>query len=116
MNRFFSKTSVGVLLIAASVVSIPARAPAAERPHHSRGTAQFVSPFGDFVGAGHATHLGHYTEIGNASISEFGEIDGWAHYTAANGDQLCATVTGQVDPFGAITVTVTYVGGTGRFE
>ena len=44
-------------------------------------------------------------------------IDAWAVYTAANGDQLYATITGQLDlQTGAITATVTYVGGTGRFD
>ena len=119
MHRFYSLSSVGVLLVAVSVLAIPAHTSAGERPHSSRGTAQFLpDATGDFVGSGYATHLGNYTEVGNASISPIGEIEGWAHYTAGNGNghTLFATFTGQVDAFGAITVTVTYVGGTGQFE
>jgi hypothetical protein len=105
-----------VLLAVIGLLTPTARVSAGERPYLARGTAQFVSPFGDFVGSGHATHLGAYTEMGNASISPTGEIDGWAIYFASNGDILCATITGQLDEFGRITATVTYDGGTGRFD
>ena len=116
MTRFVSLRPVGVLLVAVAVLVLPDRASAEERPHSSRGTAQFVSPTGDFVGAGTATHLGLYEEVGNATISDTGAIDGWATYTAANGDQLYATITGQLNgATGEITATITYVGGTGRF-
>jgi hypothetical protein len=116
VTRFVSLRPVGVLLVAVAVLVLPERASAGERPYFSRGTAQFVSPTGDFVGAGNATHLGLYEERGNATISDTGAIDGWATYTAANGDQLYATIAGQLNGrTGAITATVTYVGGTGRF-
>ncbi len=43
-------------------------------------------------------------------------VTGQAVYTAANGDELHATLRGELDTLtGAIAVTVTYVGGTGRF-
>ncbi len=116
MNRFFSRRPFALVLAAVGVLALAAPAQAEERPHVSRGTAQFVSPTGDFVGAGNATHLGLYEEVGNATISPTGGIEAWAIYTAANGDELWATFTGQLDPFGGITATVTYVGGTGRFD
>ena len=38
------------------------------------------------------------------------------HLTTDEGEELCATFTGQLDGVtGAISATVTYVGGTGRF-
>ena len=121
MNRFCSLRPAVVILAAVGVLILPARASADERPHFSRGTAQFVSPT-DFVGTGDATHLGRYDEVGSVRFSPTADptvlqIDAWSIYTAANGDQLYATITGRLDTAtGAITATVTYVGGTGRFD
>jgi len=43
-------------------------------------------------------------------------VTGATIYIAANGDELHAAVSGELDTStGAITVTVTYVGGSGRF-
>ena len=120
MYCFFSRLPVGVMLVAACVLAIPLRASAAERPHHSSGNAQFVSPT-DFVGTGNATHLGSYTEVGSVAFSPTNDpavlqIDAWSIYTAANGDQLHAVISGSLNGLtGAITATVTYAGGTGRF-
>ena len=119
MTRFVSLRPAGVLLVA--ILTLSARASAEERPHTSRGTAQFVSPT-DFVGTGQATHLGCYTEVGSVLFSPTADttvlqLDAWAIYTAANGDQLYATFTGHLNGLtGAITATVTYEGGTGRFD
>lgn len=115
MNRFFSHCPLAPVLAALSVLALSAPAQAGERPHKSRGTAQFVSA-NDFVGAGRATHLGNYTEVGNVSISQTGAVTGWSIYTAATGDQLHATISGQINATGVVTATVTYVGGTGRFD
>ena len=41
---------------------------------------------------------------------------GFATYVAANGDELYATYTGQVQASGVILVEQTFNGGTGRFE
>src|SRR5206468_2008607 len=68
-----------------------------------------------------ATHLGRYDEVGSAQFSPTADptvfqVDAWAIYTAANGDQLYAVVSGYLHGLtGSITATVTYVGGTGRF-
>ena len=122
MNRFISQRPFALVLAAVATLALAAAAaPAAERPHVSQGTAQFVNA-NDFVGAGHATHLGQYTEVGSAAFSPTANpavlrVDAWSIYTAANGDQLYATFTGHLNGLtGAITATVTYVGGTGRFE
>ena len=68
MTRFVSLRPAGVLLVAVGILTLSARASAEERPHSSRGTAQFVSPT-DFVGAGNATHLGRYDEVGSVQFS-----------------------------------------------
>ena len=121
MNRFNSLRPVIVVLVAAGMLTVTTRASAADRPHKSGGTAQFVSPT-DFVGSGKATHLGRYTEVGAVQFSPTDDptvfrLDAWSIYTAANGDQLYATFTGHLNGLtGAITATVTYVGGTGRFD
>ena len=120
MNRFCSLRPVVVVLAAAGILTLPALAAEEERPHLSRGTAQFT-PTG-FVGAGIATHLGQYTEVGVITPSEptvpnVIPLSAWSIYTAANGDRLCAVFSGHLNAqTGAITATGTYVGGTGRFD
>src|SRR5215203_5557655 len=120
MNRFSSWRSVGLVLAALSVLSLAIPAQAARRAHISRGTAHFTGP-NDFVGAGIATHLGHYQEQGHVVFSSTDSatvlhLEASAIYTASNGDRLYATFTGELNGVtGAITATVTYVGGTGRF-
>jgi hypothetical protein len=99
----------------------PAQGAAVERPYVSRGTAQFALNGSDFAGAGTATHLGRYTEAGSATFSPTADptvlqVDAQSTYTAANGDQLFAVFSGQLNGVtGTVTATVTYVGGTGRF-
>ena len=122
MNRLISQRLFALMLVALGVLALAAApAQAAERPYVSRGTAQFVSP-NDFVGVGTATHLGLYDEVGSAQFSPTADptvlqVDAWSIYTAANGDQLYATFTGHLNGLtGAITATVTYEGGTGRFR
>jgi hypothetical protein len=122
MNRFISKRPLAIILAALGVLALasaPARA--AERPHASRGTAQFVNADGEFVGAGFATHLGLYDEEGGAEFTPTADptvlrVDAWSTYTAADGDELYAVFSGHLNGLtGVITATVTYVGGTGRF-
>ena len=121
MNRFFSQGPFALVLAFLSVFALSAPTQAGERPHVSRGTAQFVNA-NDFVGVGKATHLGIYTERGRAQFSPTADptlfrVDAQSIYTAANGDQLHAVFSGFLNGLtGAITATVTYVGGTGRFS
>jgi hypothetical protein len=121
MTGFDSRRPLVVLLVTAGILTLSARAAAEERPYSLRGTAHFVSPT-DFVGAGTATHLGRYAEAGSASFSPTADptvlrIDASTTLTAADGDQLHETITGHLNVVtGAITATVTYVGGTGRFD
>lgn len=119
MCRFISR-QVNLVLVVSSIFALPGQGFASEHPHNSRGTANFVGP-GEFVGSGHATHLGVYEEVGSAVFSPTSDptvlqVDASSTYTAANGDNLRAVFTGQLNGLtGAITATVTYVGGTGRF-
>jgi len=120
MKRFISQRLFALVLSAVGVLTLAAPAQAVERPHVSRGTAQFVNA-NDFVGAGIATHLGLYDEVGSAQFSPTADptvlqVDARSIYTAANGDKLYAVFTGHLNGLtGTITATVTYVGGTGRF-
>ena len=120
MNR--SMSSLLSFVCALVVIMSPFnRATAAVRPHFSSGGAQFISPT-DFVGAGTATHLGAYTEAGSVAFIPTSDptvlqIVGTTDYTASNGHVLHAVVTGELNLLtGAITATLTYDGGTGRFE
>ena len=110
-----------LLLALVAFFALPGRAAAQVVPHFSSGVAHFTGP-NDFVGEGHATHLGRYTEVGHVSFKPSGTpglltVTGDIVYTAANGDELHATVFGKLDPAtGAINARLTYVGGTGRFD
>ena len=96
-------------------------ASAQARPYHAQGAAQFAPNQSDFTGSGNATYLGRYSEVGRVTLTPTTTpgvlaVNGWAHYTAANGDVLCASISGTLDQgTGAIHGTATYVGGTGRF-
>ena len=122
MNLFSFLRPVVVLLVAAGILTLSDRASAAERPYHSRSTAMLDLATGNFVAAGNATHLGSYTESGNISISGDDptalDVVGSATLTAANGDELCVVITGEMNFLtGTITGTLTFDGATeGRFE
>ena len=118
MSRCFSRP-LGIVCALVALVATSA-ALAATRAYSARGTAQFVSPT-EFVGSGEATHLGRYSEAGTVAFTPTADpnvlhIDGSITYTAANGDELDATASGELNlSTGAITATLTYTGGTGRF-
>jgi hypothetical protein len=120
MHRSISRP-LSFICALAIVMSLVSRATAAVRPHFSSGTAQFTSPT-DFVGAGIGTHLGAYTEAGSVAFFPTSdptilEIVGATDYTASNGHVLHAVVNGELNlATGAVTATLTYDGGTGRYE
>jgi hypothetical protein len=119
VKHFHSLHRVGLVLVAVGALALPDRASAEERGYLLRGSAQFLPDSTDFVGAGYATHLGRYTEIGSASFSGT-HVEAWAILTAANDDddddQVFETISGELDPAtGVITATVTFHGGSGRF-
>jgi hypothetical protein len=119
------KRSISSLLsfvcVLAIVISPVNSAADGVRPYFSGGVAQFTSPT-DFVGVGNATHLGTYTEEGSVAFFPTSdpavvEVVGTTDYTAANGDVLHAAVSGELNfATGAVSATLTYDGGTGRFE
>lgn len=71
------------------------------------------------VATGTATHLGRFTLTSDFTVnSATGTASGTATWTAANGDHIFTTVTGQAVvtfPTAAIVETHTITGGTGRF-
>ena len=120
MNRVHCLRSVMIVLVAAGCLILTVGASAGERQHFSSGTAEFT-PTG-FAGSGHATHVGHYTEVGAVQFLDVTDpplvpIVGWSTYTAANGDELDAVFSGHLNGLtGEIEATLIYEGGTGRLE
>ena len=104
-----------------TALALAGRGMAQDRPLHAAGVAQFAANQSDFTGSGHATHLGHYSEVGTVAFAPTSApgvfaVTGFSHYIAANGDRLDAALAGTIDmATGAIVATATYVGGTGRF-
>ena len=70
-------------------------------------------------GEGVASHLGRFTTLGIITLNlATASGTGTVTYTAANGDVLGGTATGQAvvgGGFATVTETVTITGGTGRF-
>ena len=120
MKRFISQRLFALVLSVVGILIVATPAQAVERAYISRGTAQFTGP-NTFVGAGTATHLARYEETGSVQFSDTADptvshLEAEATYTAANGDQIYATFSGELNGVtGVITATVTYVGGTGQF-
>jgi hypothetical protein len=119
MTRLSSRLAC-VACALTSLMAFSGQAESAVRPYAASGTAQFTSPT-DFVGIGYATHLGRYLEEGTVAFSPTNnpavlQVDGTIVYSAASGEDLHAVVTGELNGLtGAITATVSYLGGTGRF-
>jgi hypothetical protein len=119
----FPRAAVVTALAAVLAVLAPAAAAraAAAVPYSARGTAVVDLATGNFVGAGTASYLGAYTEAGALQLTPTGSAGVFiatatSTYTAANGDQLTATFSGQLNfATGAVSADVTYTGGTGRF-
>jgi hypothetical protein len=87
-------------------------------------SAELVEPGVVFVisaGTGEATHLGRFEMVApHFTYLATLEVEGTMCFTAANGDELTATVSGQFVPNedGSLeaTLTCTITGGTGRFR
>ena len=109
------------LALAVATPMFAGHASAQAKAYHAHGNAQFAPTLSDFTGSGNATHLGNYTEVGHVTLTGTSTpgvlaVNGWAHYTAANGHVLCASISGTLDQgTGAIQGTATYIGGTGNF-
>jgi hypothetical protein len=122
MNLFQLLRTVVVLLVAVGSAIFTSGASGEERAYRSRSTAVLDLATGDFVAVGNGTHLGKYTELGNVLITganpEALDVNGSATLTAADGDELCVSITGTMNFFtGTITGTITFEGApAGRFE
>lgn len=85
------------------------------------GTPQPGSPIvlRRLEGEGTASHLGRFTTVANITLNlATATGSGTVTYTAANGDMLSGTATGQAviaAGIATVTETVTITGGTGRF-
>ncbi len=119
------------LLIALAMALSLAGPAAASEPVPFKGTLEgvatttFLNPTSvsvDIEGAGYAAHLGRYTvEVPHLVNPQTRIATGSYVFTAANGDTLTATFTGQAsltETPGVLTIeeTATITGGTGRFS
>ena len=114
-----------VVAVAVSLASV-AVAVAAETPFKGKldavETSQFAFPIAsiDREGTGTATYLGKYTEHVTQQVNVLTmSSTGASTFTAANGDTLTASITGQATPTspGVLSIAEVYTitGGTGRF-
>ena len=125
MRPHWKELSLAFVLLAGTAVP----AAAADVPFKGRFTGRAVSavPTGDpavilvtTVGGGRATHLGNFTMVSPhlSDLATLG-VEGTQNFTAANGDTLTATFSGQFhvteDGFLAASIECTITGGTGRF-
>ncbi len=121
MNRFNSLryiASAAALVLLA--VGLPASA--AEQVPFKGNATGVITGFelvGDVlhltgVATGQATHLGQFTRTESVAI-DGGSVEGSLVFIAANGDRLCATVSGGFIGAGIVAGTYTFTGGTGRF-
>ena len=68
------------------------------------------------VATGQATHLGEYTRTENILLNPAnGTFTGDVTFTAANGDQLTADISGAFTSAATASGSYTFTGGTGRF-
>ncbi|MBA2354283.1 MAG: hypothetical protein H0V80_06400 [Acidobacteria bacterium] len=84
-------------------------------------TETVAGAFHRLTGSGEATHLGRFTVVSEFNVipPPLSTASGTAVWSAANGDNLFTTTTGQAViafPLATIVETHTITGGTGRFE
>ena len=118
---------ISIILMTVALMGLTAlTALAHPRPFHlvEHGTLT-QDPPGHLIteGTGTATHLGRFTLHREATLkpSEDGsglvDVVGRATLTAANGDELKASIEGTLDPqTGKAVLTYEWKGGTGRFQ
>ena len=121
-SLFFALVAASAVSLASSAVS----AVAAETPFkgtlNAVETSHLVFPIAsvDREGTGTATYLGKYTEHATLQVNVLTmSSTGAATFTAANGDTLTASITGQstLTSPGVLSIVEVYTitGGTGRF-
>jgi hypothetical protein len=113
---------VSMLILAFAVCSFcwPGASQAQVRPFSgaaSGSVAGQIPPNGlEVHAAGQATHLGKFTRVEQIYVDGTGAITGQVRFVAANGDALCATITGQFISQTTAVGEYQFVGGTGRFS
>ena len=126
MRKLTTLAVLALTLGLAVTVGTVAVAAAAETPFKGTldavETSQFVFPISsiDREGTGTATYLGKYTEHVTQQVNVLTmSSTGASTFTAANGDTLNASISGQANPTspGVLSIVEVYTitGGTGRF-
>jgi hypothetical protein len=118
-ERIFSATAWFGFALLAFWLPAGLMADEANRPFRGQavGIANFTSSTTAIIQAtGNATHLGKFTRTENVVLGANGAISGTVVFTAANGDQLAASFTGNFTSPTTATGTYTFTGGTGRFS
>jgi hypothetical protein len=117
MFRFVPRFAAVLLLVVAGAL---APAAAKERPFKASGEGDVA---GDLYGGGKATHLGRsslYVGLHVDPESYFYFVPYGAYLTSASGDRLYFDFDADYYVFvgttGIISATVTFTGGTGRFQ
>ena len=122
MKRYLSRISFILMTLALGLTALTALA--VTRPFHlvEHGTLT-VDKDGNLVadGTGTATHLGRFALHRTATLKPNAdgelEVDGQATLTAANRDQLEASIKGTLNPqTGKAVLTYEWTRGTGRFQ
>ena len=122
MKQVFGKVMFGLALIALFSATA-AVGFAADVPFKGWGNAEIISavpvPNGvsmTAVAEGNATHLGNFTREEHILLNpETGAFTGDVTFTAADGSQLTAALTGQFTSAASALGSYTFTGGTGRF-
>jgi len=122
MNRLFSFRHVALAAAALTILGTGFRAPAAHSvPFQGQADVVLTStqPPLTAAGTGKATHLGRFTRTETIYPNpDNPTFTGTLEFIAANGDKLCASMSGQfTSPTGdRAEGTYTFTGGTGRFK
>ena len=122
MKQFFGKIMLGFALIALTSMTSTV-AFAAGVPFKGSANGEIVGvlpgPTGVFMSAvaeGNATHLGKFTREEHLLLNpETGAFTGGVVFTAADGSQLTATLTGSFTTATSALGSYSFTGGTGRF-
>ena len=124
MKQFFGKIMLGFALAALLSTTSTIAAAAGVVPFKGRAngeiTAVLPGPTGvamTAVAEGNATHLGNFTREEHLLLNpDTGAFTGDVVFTAADGSQLTAAITGSFTSATTALGTYIFTGGTGRFD
>jgi hypothetical protein len=123
MKQFFGKIMLGfvfvALLGAASTIGVAAAGAAFKGSANAEITAVAPGPNGVLMTAvaeGNATHLGNFTRVEHLLLNpDTGAFTGDVVFTAADGSQLTALMSGSFTSASTALGSYVFTGGTGRF-